>query len=151
MVAPTWTHAKDVTVEAKLPHGYWTLALDYVDHSARLLLQVEEKRIDAATNNPIPNTWKYGDKVCYADGDEGIPLQRSNSFLEDAPPGALVAKIGGSRAGKKDGLVRFVVGSYCVHELVEKERGPLYLAMNIEPGFLLVPSGSILVRIWVSG
>lgn len=150
MVAPTWTHAKDVTVEAKLSHGYWTLALDYVDHAARLLLQVEANRVDAA-NQPVPNTWKYGDKVCTADGDDAIPLQRSNSLLEDAPPGALVAKVGGSRAGKKDGVASFVVGSYCVHELIDKQRGPLYLAMNIEPGFLLEPSGSIVVRIWVSG
>lgn len=138
MVAPNWTDLKDVTILAKPPHGYWILAVDYVDHATRLRFEVA---------SASSSTWKYGDRVCTADGDESIPLARDKSLVEAAPPAALVAKIGGSRGGKRDGLASFVVGSYCVYELVDKQRGPLYLAMNIEPGFSLEPSGLLVVKI----
>src|SRR5262249_21201139 len=111
MAAPTWQNPRDVLVEAKLAHGYWTLALDYLDHGTRLRFEV----------NDAPSEWKYGDTTCSADGANAILLNSANTLLPEAPPGALIAKIGGSRVGKKDGVTTFVVGSFCVIELTDKQ------------------------------
>ena len=150
MVAPNWQPLREILISAKLPHGYWTLAVDYVDWSTRLRIEVSESRPDGAGGS-VDNRWAYGDQACTADGDHRIPIDPAKSLMPAAPPGALIAKIGGSSAGKEDGVVTFIAGTYCVCELTEKQRGPLFLAMNIEPGFLLSPSGQILVKISQSG
>ena len=50
--------------------------------------------------------------------------------MADAPPGALIGRIGGSSAGlKADGA--FVVGSSCVVAVPAGSIGPLFLSFNI--------------------
>ena len=71
--------------------------------------------------------------------------------MADAPPGALIAKIGGSTAGKNDGAKVFLVGSFCVFDLDEKIRGTLYLTMNADVTNSLDRSGELLVTIYRSG
>jgi hypothetical protein len=92
--------------------------------------------------------WSYApERKCTADGDPRAPLNPATCLFTDAPPGALIAKIGGSTAGKTDGTKLFVVGSYCVVELDDKTKGPLYLAMNNDPMSSLERSGSLQVTI----
>src|SRR5713226_9672888 len=87
--------------------------------------------VAVATSAP---KWSYApDRKCTADGDPKAPLNPATCLFADAPPGALIGKIGGSTAGKTDGTKLFVVGSYCVIELEDKAKGPLYLTMNCDP------------------
>lgn len=145
MTDPNWQFLSDVNVLAKPKSGYWTLALDYVGVSKRLRLIVEE------TVSGVPNKWNYApEKVCTADGDPAAPINPANCIVVDAPPGALIAKVGGSTAGKNDGGHTFVVGSYCVIELDDKTKGPLYLTMNTDPTSLLERSGKLFVKIYHS-
>jgi hypothetical protein len=146
MAAPIWQFLREVTVPAKALRGYWTNAVDYVEYPGRLLLEAPDQRRTPAGQD-IANRWRYGDHECGADGDPRVPINVATSLLPAAPPAALIAKVGGSRAGKDDGVVIFVAGSYCVYELADKQRGPLYLTMNTDAGFPLTPAGEILVRI----
>lgn len=92
--------------------------------------------------------WSYApESKCTADGDPRAPFNPATCLFADAPPGALIAKIGGSTAGKADGTKLFVVGSYCVIELDDKMKGPLYLTMNSDPMSSLERSGSLRVTI----
>jgi hypothetical protein len=97
---------------------------------------------------PSPPKWSYApERKCTADGDPRAPFNPATCLFPDAPPGALIAKIGGSKAGKTDGTKIFVVGSYCVIELDDKMKGPLYLTMNSDPMSSLERSGSLQVAI----
>jgi hypothetical protein len=109
--------------------------------------------VTAPATPPPPSApkWSYApEKKCTADGDPKAPFNPANCMFADAPAGALIAKIGGSTAGKTDGIKLFVVGSYCVIDLDDKMKGPLYLAMNSDPMSSLDRSGSLLVKIWQS-
>ncbi|HXM13051.1 MAG TPA: hypothetical protein VN946_24080, partial [Terriglobales bacterium] len=99
-----------------------------------------------------PNKWSYAQgSMCTADGDPKAPLNPANCLITDAPPGALIAKIGGSVAGKtSDGLKSFVVGSLCVYDTDATTKGILYLTMNADPMGLSERSGSIRVKIYRS-
>lgn len=146
MAAPIWQFVCEKTIKALASHGHWTLAADYVEHPARLLVEVSDQRADAQ-GQKIANKWHYGGRECSADGDYGMPIDVAKSLVPSAPPAALIGKIGGSCAGRTDGVVTFIIGSYCVFELAEKQRGPLYLTMNTDTGSSLVPAGELLVRI----
>jgi hypothetical protein len=92
--------------------------------------------------------WSYAiDGKSTTDGDPKAPLNPATCLFPDAPAGALIAKIGGSSAGKSDGTKLFVVGSYCVIELDDKTKGPLYLTMNHDPMSSLERGGSLKVTI----
>jgi hypothetical protein len=111
--------------------------------------------VDAAIQPAQPETeankWLYApEKRCTADGDPKAPINPANCLLPDAPPAALIAKIGGSIAGKSDGMKCFVVGSYCVIDLDEKTKGSLYLTMNADPMSELDRSGQLVVKIYRS-
>jgi hypothetical protein len=150
---PNWVEGVEVTVPAKPAHGYWTKALDYVDASKRLKFLAEHPL--QGTGSPgqpaaADNRWEYApEKHCTADGDPKAPVNPANCLLPDAPPGALIAKIGGSTAGKGDGAKLFVVGSFCVFDLDDKTKGTLYLTMNVDPMSSLVPSGQLTVTIYL--
>jgi hypothetical protein len=166
MTDPNWDAGIEKNIPAKPPHGNWTLALDYVDAGKRLKFVVGDER-DILAAAPVgqgqpqaatsaaqkePNKWSYAKgSECTADGDPKAPLNPANSLITDAPPGALIAKIGGSIAGKtSDGLKSFVVGSLCVYDTDATTKGILYLTMNADPMGLSERSGSIRVKIYRS-
>jgi hypothetical protein len=92
--------------------------------------------------------WSYAaERRCGADGDPKAPFNSATCLIADAPPGALIAKIGGSTAGKADGAKLFIVGSYCVVELDDKTKGPLFMSMNFDPMSSLERSGALEVTI----
>jgi hypothetical protein len=98
------------------------------------------------------NKWSYAEgKECGADGDPRAPVNPANSLLPDAPPGSLIAKIGGSPAGKtSDGLKSFVVGSFCIIDIDNNSKGTLYLTMNADPMGLLERKGYLCVKVYRS-
>lgn len=156
MADPNWDLGVNVVVLAKPRYGYWTKALDYVDASKRLKFVVEDTRQvpvqqQGQLDVTVPNKWNYAvEKQCTADGDPKAPINPANCLLPDAPPGALIAKIGGSTAGKGDGLKLFIVGSFCVFDLDDKTKGTLYLTMNADPMSSLERSGQLSVKIYCS-
>lgn len=153
MSDPNWDDWKTTDVPAKPGHGYWTMVADYVDASTRLNFVADDERdgpSEAAGQPPKKeaNKWSYADgKACYADGDPKAPINPANCLLPDAPPGALIGKIGGSTAGKSDGVKMFVVGSFCVFELDANTKGALYLTMNADPMSSLKRDGHLRVKI----
>ncbi len=94
-----------------------------------------------------PQTWEYAEgKSCTADGDPRSTLWSSNAIFSEAPVGALIAKIGGSAAGIKDGEIR-LVGHFAVLKFAKNFSGPLYLTINDELAGLPTNSGSLQVTI----
>jgi hypothetical protein len=147
MSDPHWQVLKKTEVPARPKQGYWTLSIEYVNPSQRLKFVVEEVTPAAGQPASAP-TWSYAsERKCTADGDPKAPFNPAVCLFTDAPPGALIAKIGGSTAGRADGAKVFVVGSYCVFELDEKTKGPLFLTMNSDPMSSLEKTGSLQVTI----
>ena len=125
MANPNWDDGMKVTIPAKGNGGYWTLVLEYLDGSGKLMFVVPDDE------DEHPQRWTLGEgMLCTADGDPKAPINPANCILANATPGALIAKIGGSTAGKNDGAKVFVVGRFCVLDLDETIKGPLYLTMN---------------------
>lgn len=155
MADPNWDSGTPASVPAQPKYGFWTRVLDYIDASKRLKFVAEDNVTvsDAAGGHATtkPNKWSYADKKeCAADGDPHAGMNTANCLLPDAPPGALIAKIGGSTAGKADGLKSFVVGSFCTFDLDEKTKGALYLTMNVDPMTTAGRQGELLVKIFKS-
>jgi hypothetical protein len=166
MTDPNWDAGVEVKVPAKSKYGNWSQAVDYVDVSKRLKFVVDDERAPepapaadgqaqvAPAPQPArePNKWNYApDRACTADGDPKAPINAANCLIPDAAPGALIAKIGGSVAGKtSDGLKSFVVGSFCVIDIDDKTKGTVYLTMNADPMGLLDRTGFLRVKIYRS-
>jgi hypothetical protein len=67
---------------------------------------------------------------CGPDGLAGLALPADRVVLPDAPPGALIGRIGGGSAGlKAEGA--FVIGSGCVVAVPAGSIGPLFVSFNI--------------------
>ena len=116
----TWEDALRVDVSAT-PDGLWTKAIEFVPPNTTLKLEAS-------------GAWKYTnqhERKCGPDGDAGAATD--TSFLKQtAPVGAVIAKVGGSSAGKDDGTV-FVIGAFAIITLQKEQSGPLYLTMNVNP------------------
>jgi hypothetical protein len=84
-------------------------------------------RISATGNwSPLPGLLAW----CGPDGLGGLVLPADRVVLADAPPGALIGRIGGSSASlKADGA--FVIGSCCVVAVPAGSIGPLFISFNI--------------------
>jgi hypothetical protein len=126
-----------------------------VDAAKRLKFVVDDRCPDPdAAQQPatMPNRWNYAqDRTCTADGDPKAPVNSANCLIPDAPPGSLIAKIGGSTAGKaSDGVKSFVVGSFCVVDIDDKTKGTVYLTMNADLMGLLERTGQLPVRVYRS-
>ena len=90
-----WTELDPVVVNAK-GDGLWTWAYEWLD-GPLIKFQAE-------------GVWRYSQALneCTADGDLNALICSSRCVLPVAPVGALLAKIGGSTAGTKDGKVFLV-------------------------------------------
>lgn len=127
------------TVLAK-PKGLWTLVNDFVEGSHWL-------KITALADG----VWSYADAPdahCGADGNSQALLYSTKCLSPDAPVGALIAKIGGSSVGARDGTI-FVVGRHCVLRVPE-DGGPLYLTINDEQAGMGNNAGAIDVEIAIA-
>jgi hypothetical protein len=134
MNKPNWQQLVSCKVPAK-PSGLWTLAWDYVAGPKKLKL--------VATG-----TWNYADKSpCTADGNLITAIDKSKCLYADAPVGALIAKLGGSSSGIKDGEI-FVVGQLCIKDLSDSSKGGLFLTINDELANFADNSGDIDVTIF---
>jgi hypothetical protein len=68
--------------------------------------------------------------ACGPNGLAGLSLPADQVVLPDAPPGALIGRLGGSSASLKvDGA--FPIGLDCVVELPANSVGPLFVSFNI--------------------
>lgn len=91
--------------------------------------------------------WEYAPgKKSSANGDLGSTLRPQDAILPSAPVGALIAKVGGSRAGTTDGRL-FVVGKKALLQLDQNTSGPLFLTINDQLSGLQNNDKSIKVRI----
>jgi hypothetical protein len=119
MSEPSWQPlAQPIDIPANSEH-LWTSTDIFVDGPILLRLVAKGK-------------WSYSAKFaveCSADGDwkSAIPVKRCVS--SKAPVGSLIGKIGGSIADP-GGEAVFLVGCYCVLEVGQDKRGPLYLTIN---------------------
>lgn len=128
---------KKVTVFAK-PDGLWTFVDLLWTAPARLLFRAESQK------------WFYSaTSECKADGDPQSLIDPGRTVLGTGPVGALIAKIGGSTAGAKDGVTTFLVGAYCALETKAEWKGPLYLTINDEPKGFSNNSGQIEVTVTI--
>jgi hypothetical protein len=129
------------------------MAIEYVEANKRLKFVVENDRPAPVAAGAPPaterNEWSYlQDRNCNANGDPKAPVNPSTCLITDAPPGALIAKIGGSVAGKtSDALKTFVVGSFCVIDLDANTKGTLYFTINADPMTVSERSGKLVVKI----
>ena len=130
----SWKQLGVVKVAAKA-EGIWQLALEYVGGLRLLRLRV----VDQDENrNAVWTTW-HQTATDRATADGLIHVVKTGLLLTSAPPGALIAKIGGSTADVPDAASPsapygtkkvFAVGSYCVVNLAAQDAGPLFMAMN---------------------
>jgi hypothetical protein len=68
--------------------------------------------------------------ACGPNGFAGLSLPADRVVLPDAPPGALIGRLGGSSASlKADGA--FPIGQDCVVQLPANSVGPLFVSFNI--------------------
>jgi hypothetical protein len=137
--AMTWTVVVDRAKVPGKPAGLWTWMLDDVIGPA--LIKIEAKP---------GGKWVYAPgKECGPDGDLGAVLGTANVPVKEAPVGALIAKIGGSTAGMKDGKI-YVIGGKAIIPIGEKARGPVLLTINDERTGLADNSGELEVTISIS-
>jgi hypothetical protein len=135
MTKPNWTFVDLVSVDAK-PDGLWTLALDFASGSRLLRFRVVDKD---EQDKGVSTTWSLSAGASCGPNGEPRSTTQSSLLCSAAPPGALIAKLGGSSADIPDpaqttapyGSKRvFAVGAYCIAALASTESGPLFLTMN---------------------
>lgn len=130
-----WQDAKEIEVEAQTT-GAWTLAEEYIRGPATLKIEAENTE------------WEYAHgKKCTADGDLRSLLVSTNTIIPTAPVGSLIAKIGGSTAGFKDGHL-YIIGRMSVLDIDQSTNGPLFLNINDELTGMWNNSGKIKVKIF---
>ena len=142
---PVWRSLGEFTVSAK-PEGIWTKVLDYVGPSRKLRFTATGKW--AWQDAKDAKDAKVGKHECGPDGD-AKSQKPANALSADALLGALIGKIGGSSAAVNN-TSAFPVGSYCVIDVDDKTKGPLYLTINDAPDGLDDNSGELTVSIWES-
>jgi hypothetical protein len=132
----TWTQIGDVFSVPAKPAGLWSFAVEYIDGPC--LLRVKAK-----------GYWNYSESgACGPDGDPGSLLIRERLLFPDGPVGALIAKLGGSSAGTKDGAM-FLAGSSCIYE-VTAGRGPLFFTINDEFTGMANNTGNVTLEVWLA-
>jgi len=154
---PVW---RKIVSEVAVPEPgkQWKLALDYLTAGRIMMLEV---LIDPTRNPPVPGTWTPDgfSGACSPDGDFAGTLHgdRSNSgalLVPSAPPGALIARIGGSTAdqtldtGATPSRIMFSVGRKCVFSVPSTPTGSLLLGVNDDPSRMALVTGQLLVNIY---
>jgi hypothetical protein len=132
----TWqpVGTRSMAVPARPATGIWTPVVDYITGPRILRIAAE-------------GMWKpaEGLKECSPDGFQDWFYGRDWLLTKDAPLGALIGKIGGSRGSDRDAAI-FPVGSFAVI-MLDKQMGPLYLTINDAPAFFHDNSGTLRVMV----
>jgi hypothetical protein len=134
MSQPRWRHARIVKIPAQPARSaLWTVALELVCGPRLLRMTVVEHAQDSS---PVPAEWNIEPGVPCS--SNGLPAAPAGECLSpNAPPGALVGKLGGSASDFPAGAPPayagarvFAVGSQAVIRISADEIGPVYLTMN---------------------
>lgn len=160
---PVWRELiRNFEVPAK-PASLWTLVVEYVGPSRKLRFKASGTWAYQDPSLPAPaapaaappaagDNTRTGvvsadeKRECGPDGDLWIPPP-ADALSQDAFIGALIGKIGGSSAAIKN-TSAFAVGSFCVVDVTDTTKGPLYLTINDVPGGIANNSGTLSVSIW---
>jgi hypothetical protein len=157
MAQPMWRKIVH-ELEVPEPGKQWKVALDFV--TVGKLMKVEVV-VDVARTPPQPGTWTppgFAD-ACSTDGDlsgmaRGTTPLPGAPLLSSAPPGALIARIGGSTADQTldtstpPSRLVFSIGRMCVFVVPSAPTGSLFLGVNDEPSRMAAVTGGILVNIY---
>jgi hypothetical protein len=132
---PEWGTLLKIQVEAR-PKAIWTLAIEFAAGPRLLRFRARD------------GEWIFSplQRRCAADGDTSPSLDTALRLLPAAPPGCVIAKVGGSIVGRADGSL-FTIGSLCILELDAKTRGSVFLTVNDDPLLRTANQGSIEVEI----
>jgi hypothetical protein len=157
MAQPIWRKIETDLVVPE-PGKQWKLAVDAL--TAGKLMKVEVV-IDANRKPPTDGTWKPKDfaQPCSADGDFDGAARASarpagNLLVPSAPPGALIARIGGSTADQttdtstKPSRLVFSIGRKCIFAVPSEPTGSLFLGVNDDPARMAAVTGHLVVSIF---
>jgi hypothetical protein len=157
MPQPMW---RKVASEVSVPEEGkpWRLALEYL--TAGKLMKIEVV-IDPQRNPPQDGKWRPRNfpAVCDADGDLNGGASQTGQvtgtpLVPSAPPGALIARIGGSTADQtldtsaNPSRILFSVGTKCVFQVPTSPVGALFLGVNDQPTIMAEVDGKLLVNIF---
>lgn len=116
----TWTPIATETLPTGTVTVPWLKVVDTIRGASHLMIAA------TGTWTALPGLLA----ACGPDGLTGLALPADRVVLADAPPGALIGRIGGSSALlKADGA--FVIGSSCVIKVPDGAIGPLFVSFNI--------------------
>jgi hypothetical protein len=116
----TWTEIRNFTEPAGEVTAPWLLVVDTIRGATHLQI--------TATGDLTAMAGLLG--PCGPDGLAGLALPKEGIVLEDAPPAALIGRIGGSSASLKTDNA-FVIGRSCVVPVPASSIGPLFISFNI--------------------
>jgi hypothetical protein len=120
MAIVTWTPIQTLPLPTGAVALPWLKLIDTIRGATHLMITA------TGSWSPMPGLLA----PCVPDGLAGLVLPPDRTVLSDAPPGALIGRIGGSSAGlKADGA--FVIGTSCVVPVQAGSIGPLYVSFNI--------------------
>ncbi|MGA3399997.1 MAG: hypothetical protein ABSC95_12325 [Acetobacteraceae bacterium] len=120
MAIVTWTPIQTLPLPTGLIALPWLKLVDTIRGATHLMINAKGRW------TPMPGLLA----PCEPDGLAGLVLPADRTVLPDAPPGALIGRIGGSSAGlKADGA--FVIGTSCVVPVPAGSIGPLFISFNI--------------------
>jgi hypothetical protein len=133
------------------PAGVWTKVLDYVGPSRKLRFIASGtwcwQDPSSLPNHDAPGSSETR-RECGPDGDLSATPSKG-CLTQEAPVGALIGKIGGSTATVQN-MGAFVVGAFCVYDVSDAMKGPLFLTINDMPAGMSDNNGKIVVSIWES-
>jgi hypothetical protein len=117
--------------------------------------------VDTTRNPPISGTWRPNGFVadCSADGDFAATARGAAPFsgtlpVASAPPGALIARLGGSTADQTPdsatppSRIVFAIGRRCVFTVPAAPTGSLFLGVNDDPSRMAAVTGRLVVNIF---
>ena len=132
------------------PPGVWTKVLDYVGPSRKLRFIASGtwywQDPSSLSGSDAASTTSETRCECGPDGDLSATLSKG-CLTQDAPVGALIGKIGGSSATVQN-TGAFVVGAFCVYDISDAMKGPLFLTINDMPAGMSDNNGKIVGSIW---
>jgi hypothetical protein len=130
----TWTEIKNFVLPAGDVTAPWVLVVDTIRGATYLQINATGQWT-AMTGLLAP---------CGPDGLAGLTLPLDRLVLPDAPPGALIGRIGGSSASLKADNA-FVLGGSCVVAVPSGSIGPLFVSFNIAARPVSVQSLNVVV------
>jgi|ERR1051326_4760873 hypothetical protein len=157
MPQPIW---RKIVPELAIPEPgkQWRMAVPLLTVGKVMRVQVV---IDTNRAPPVPGTWTPAGFAapCTADGDfdataRGQVAQSGTLLVASAPPGALIARIGGSTADQTPDTastpsrITFSIGRECIFTVPTTPTGSLFLGVNDDPSRMADVAGQLIVDIF---